>query len=260
MEKTSALAAAANAAGFSYLAFNNRGAHQLHRLYRKHRDKKEKIPAGTAYELIKDCVRDIDGAVALLKKRGYSKFYLIGFSTGANKICAYSYLKPKNKISGNILVCGGDDAGVYYRTLGKTRFTKLLSESREKVRQKKGTDLIPYAKLGSVMSYQSYFDTVNPDGDYNTFPYNEATKGLRLSKKKLFRHFASIKKPSLVVYGSEDEYLNAPVDQAMGLLKENCADLKKFKFVVIQGADHGFNGKSRELNKTIEHWLKNQAK
>lgn len=249
-------AAEFNKIGIGYLTFNNRGAHQYHKMYRAgKRGKEEKILVGTAYELIKDCVKDIDAAINFLKTQGYTEFYLIGFSTGANKICVYNYYKPKNVISKYILVCGGDDAGVYYKMLGKKKFNTLLSVCKQKIKSGKGTELAPEELVGGIYSYQSIFDTINPDGDYNTFPYNEYFNNLKLSKKKLFRHFAAIKKSTLVVYGDRDEYSYSPISKVVKVLEQSSSTPDKLGIQVIKDADHGFTGKESELVRSVVSWL-----
>ncbi|MDP3993978.1 MAG: DUF1749 domain-containing protein [bacterium] len=243
-----------NRAGVSYFAFNNRGAYQYHKIYSK-TGKKDKVLAGTAFELIKDCIKDIDAAMAFLQKQGYKEFYLIGFSTGANKICVYNYYKPQNKVSKYILVGGADDLGLFYIGLGKKKFDILLDLARQKIKQGKGKELVPRNLIDAVYSYQSIYDTINPDGDYNVFPYNEYFNHLKQSKKKLFRYFKSIKTPTLVVYGDKDEYAYGRVQEILEVLKRTTSAPEKFKFVSIKNADHGFTNKDKVLCRAIVEWL-----
>src|SRR6185503_9027609 len=119
---------------------------------------------------------DIDGAIEFLEAQGYEEFYLIGESTGANKICVYNYYKPNNKISKYVLLSGGDDTGIYYDQLGKERFNKLLNESEEMIKNGKGTDLILELLLEEIFAYVGFYDIANPDGDYNCFPFMEVMK------------------------------------------------------------------------------------
>jgi len=132
-----------NEKGISYLLFNNRGAHLIKKINvegKKGVTKRKRF--GMAYEKIKDCIKDIDGAINFLENKGYKEFYLIGESTGANKICVYHYYRPNNKVSKYILLGGGDDTGIYYNQLGKDRFWHLLKEAKEKIRKRKGGDII----------------------------------------------------------------------------------------------------------------------
>ena len=106
-----------------------------------------------AHEKIKDCVLDIDGAVKFLQKLGYKEFYLAGSSTGANKICVYNHYKPKNIFKKYILICGGDDTGIYYSALGNKKFFKILNESKAKIKKGLGKESgcsFLYAELGWI--------------------------------------------------------------------------------------------------------------
>lgn len=237
----------------STLYFNNRGAQVINKLYVQRGKTVVRKRFGMAFEKIKECVADIDGAVAFLKKQGYRTFYLVGSSTGANKICVYNFYKPKNEIKKYILLCGGDDVGIYYHTLGKARFWRLLNEAKKKIKAKQGEDLIKEIIPDVILSYQAFFDTVNPDGDYNVFPFYEVLQRTKLSKKPLFRHFKSIKKPSLVVYGDQDEFAWGNVPKVVEILK---GYQPKMTYEIIKGGDHGFSGHEVELGKKIAAWLK----
>lgn len=241
-----------NKKGISFLKFNNRGAHIIKKLNVKNGDEVERKKFGCAYEKIKDCVSDIDGAVEFLKKLGYSEFYLVGASTGANKICVYDHYKPNNIFSKYILLCGGDDTGIYYSVLGKEKFFRLLKESKENIRDGKGEDLIKELLPDEIFSYVGYHDIANPDGDYNCFPFSEVLTKTKLSTKPLFRYFSGIKKPSLVIYGEDDEYAWGDINKVIKILKSY---QPSFEYKTINGADHGFTGKKKELAKLISSWV-----
>lgn len=235
------------------LTFNNRGAHlkKGFDVYKGKNKEKVHVYGGMAYELIKECVEDIDGAISFLKRRGYKEFYLIGFSTGANKICVYDHYKKQNKVSKYVLVGGGDDTGIYYYEIGKKKFFKLLKKAKDMKKKKRGDELMPEL-VPIIFSWKSFYDIANPDGDYNTFPFYEVLRRVKLSTKPLFRYFRAIKKPSLVIYGSEDEYAWGDVSKAVDILKENNPELD---YKVINGGDHSLTGHTRELSRMVANWL-----
>ncbi len=244
---------ALNDKGISYLLFNNRGAHLIKKLNVENKDgTAERKRFGMAYEKIKDCIKDIDAAVNHLESKGYHEFYLIGESTGANKICVYHHFKPKNKIAKYILLGGGDDTGIYYNELGKKRFNKLLKEAKDKISKKKGEELICELLPEEIFSYIGFYDIANPDGDYNVFPFLEVMRRVKLSKKKLFRYFKSVNKPTLVIYGEKDEYAWGNVPRVVKILKEQKPE---FEYVIIKDADHGCSQHQKELAKVIADWL-----
>ncbi|MEK7550467.1 MAG: hypothetical protein AAB535_01670 [Patescibacteria group bacterium] len=183
---------------------------------------------------------------------GYSEFYLVWVSTGANKICVYDHCKPKNVFSKYVLLCGGDDTGIYYSVLGKEKFFRLLKESEEKIKNGEGEDLIEELLPDEIFSYVGFYDIANPDGDYNCFPFSEVFTKTKLSTKPLFRYFVEIKKPSLVIYGENDEYAWGDINKVINILKSYQPD---FEYITINDADHGFTGKKKELAEAISNWI-----
>jgi dipeptidyl aminopeptidase/acylaminoacyl peptidase len=251
-EHQHAMATALNDKGVAILYFNNRGAHLIHGFTIKKKGEKTRKRYGMGYEEIKDCISDIDGAISFLKKRGYKKFYLMGISTGANKICVYNFYKPKNEIEKYILLGGGDDTGIHYHLLGKSKFLKLLSISKRKIAQGRGEDIIPEMLPTEIFSYTGFRDIANPDGDYNVFPFYEAIKKVKLSTKPHFRYFESIKKPAMVVYGGADEYAWGDVDRVIRILKSYRPE---FTYKIVKGSNHSFRGHQKELSGIVANFL-----
>ncbi|MBI4217409.1 MAG: DUF1749 domain-containing protein [Parcubacteria group bacterium] len=250
--KNRPLAFALTKKNISILYFNNRGAHIIKKLNVRRDKKEERKYFGMAYEKIKECILDIDAAIVFLKKQGYRKFYLAGSSTGANKICVYNLYKPKNDVEKYVLLSGGDDTGICYHALGKLKFWKLLSEAKRKNKTKRGEEIIKGMLPDYFFSYIGFFDIANPDGDYNVFPFYEVLSKVKLSKKPLFRHFKSIKKPALIVYGDQDEYAWGNVPKIVKILKSY---QPKLVYKIIKGADHGFQNHKGQLANIIANWL-----
>ncbi len=243
------------AAGYASLVFNNRGAHALHSHKIVRGSEVERVPGGMAHEVIAECVQDIDGAIAYLKRQGYEEFVLIGSSTGANKICVYDHYKSDNEVSTYVLTAGADDVGVYYQILGKERFEKELTHAKHLVAEGKGDTLLKnLVDVGEVFSARGFADIADPDGDYNCFPFIDHDQKLGLSKTlPLFEYFSHIKKPSIVIYGGEDEYCGEGGGvKAARVLKEL---QPTFTYEVIEGADHGFTDRDEDLAKALASHL-----
>lgn len=227
----------------AWFAFNNRGANLV---------TKPQAGGGMAYERIRDCVHDIDGAVRLLRREGYRDITLVGHSTGANKIAVYDSLKRRNPIRRYVLLGGGDDVGLYYHQLGPVRFRATLRKARERRRSRQ---LVPASISRFPMSWRSLYDMINPDGDYNVFPFLEAFGRAKLSRRPLFRHIRGIRKPALFVYGENDQYCSGSVSRAVSTLVEAAGSKPNFEFLIMQDADHGFVGHERELGALIGEWI-----
>lgn len=238
--------------GIATLMFNNRGAHLVHKLDKYKDEGVERKRYGMAYELIDEIVFDIEGALKFLRHKGYKKFYLIGGSTGANKIVAYNKLKPKNPFSKYVLIAGGDDFGIYYNMLGEKKFIQLLRRSKQKIKVGDGDEIITDLLPSYYFSYKSFYDIANPEGSYNIFPYLDYFKKLKLTKKEKFNEFSQIKKSTLVVYGDDDEYAWEKVDEIIKLLH----DIQPgFDYSIIRSADHGFTNQLNNLAKVVANWI-----
>ncbi|HEX9160637.1 MAG TPA: alpha/beta hydrolase [Thermoanaerobaculia bacterium] len=237
--------------GIAYFPFNNRGAHVLKRL-RKQGSRKRSIGGGMAYERIRDCVYDIDGALRALRARGYRDFTLIGHSTGANKIAVYDHYRPRNPVRHYVFLGGGDDVGIMYEQLGPRRFRTSLERARER---RNSDELVPPSISPQPMSWRSFFDMTNPDGDYNIFPYLEVLRDLRLSRRSRFRYLRGVHKPSLVVYGDRDEYCYGDVSRCVSILSDAIGPKPNFEFVIMEDTDHGFSGREVEVAQLIVDWI-----
>lgn len=239
---------------WAFFPFNNRGSHLVRTLRRRVGGKAERLTGGMAFESIRDCVADIDGAIRFLRQRGYRRFALVGHSTGANKIAVYDHYKPRNPVKQYVLLAGGDDSGGLYESLGARRFASTLARAREMNRSRRGDELAP-AGVAGPMSWRSLYDMMNPDGDYNVFPFLEAMRGLRLSRRAKFRYVQGIRKPALFLYGSEDEYGFGDVSGCVAVLADAIGPKPNVEFAIMGGADHGFKGREEELAALIVDWL-----
>lgn len=237
--------------GIAYFPFNNRGAHVVKRLRSRRRD----VGGGFIHEVIRDCVKDIDGAVAELRRRGFRELHLLGHSTGANKIAVYDRLRPRNPVRSYVFLAGGDDTGLILEQLGRRRFDAMLERAKKMIAEKRGGELAPAAlcPMNTPMSWRSLFDMANPDGDYNVFPFHEALTGERVSRKPLFRHLRGVRKPSLFVWGDRDEFLSGDPSSCVAAVA--ALDRPNFELALMADADHGFGGREEELGTMIAEWL-----
>jgi pimeloyl-ACP methyl ester carboxylesterase len=248
-KRTNALARELVARGLAFFPFNNRGAHLVRRL----RKGDQRIGGGMAYEVIRDCVHDIDGAVRELRRRGYRELHLVGHSTGANKIAVYDHHKPRNPIRRYVLLGGGDDTGLLYAQLGPRRFERALDQARAKIKERRGHELVPPRVSPMMLSWHSFYDLANPNGDYNVFPFYAAINGIRLGTRPRFRYVRAIRKPSLYVYGDRDEFSFDDVPRCVSILAENVG--ANAEIVVMEDTDHGFTGREEELGERIAWFL-----
>lgn len=245
-KRTNGFAQVFTRGGMAYFPFNNRGSHLVRRIGR--------TMGGMAYERIRDCVFDIDGAVRELRRRGYRDITLIGHSTGANKVAVYDFHKERVPVKRYVLLAGGDDTGLLYEQLGARRFQSALTKAREMIRARRGDEFVPRTLSQLPMSWTSFYDVANPDGDYNVFPFVEELRGVRLTRKPRFRHVRAIRKPTLVLYGENDEYCFGDVPRCVAILADAIGPKPHFELGIVAGADHGFGGYEEEVGTLILDW------
>lgn len=252
-KRTNLLASEFVRRGFAWVPFNNRGAGLISRL----RKGDGSVPGGMANERIRECVADIDGVARFLRRRGYRELYLVGHSTGANKIAVYNHHKPRNPFRRYVFLGGGDDTGLAYDKLGAGRFRRGLAKAREMIGAGRGRELVP-PRLTSPLelgpfSWISFYDLLNPDGDYNVFPFLEALRGVRLSRRGRFRHLRAVRKPSLALWGECDEFCYGDVPGCVSVVSQVVG--ANFELGIVAEADHGFGGREGELGSLIAEWL-----
>jgi pimeloyl-ACP methyl ester carboxylesterase len=238
--RTNLLAATFIERGLAFFPFNNRGSGIVRRAGND--------LGGAAFERIRDCVADIDGAIRELWRRGYRDITLVGHSTGANKIAVYDHYKPRNRVKRYVLIAGGDDTGWLFKELGARRFRALLEKAKAKRRSNELALKIPGQPM---ISWRALYDVANPNGDYNVFPFYEIMTGTKLSSRS-FRFIRAIRKPSLYIYGDRDEFAFGDVARCVSILSRYVNE--GAEIAVIDDAGHGFSGREEELGRLIGDW------
>ncbi len=238
--RTNLLAAAMLARGIAFFPFDNRGAQIVRRAGPFGSAQGRRRLGGPAFERIRECVFDIDGAARELRRRGYRELFLAGHSTGANKIAVYDRLKPRNRFKRYVLLAGGDDTSLLYDR-------RLLAKARAMIRARRGDEIMP-ALSGAegpdrLMSWRAFYDVANPDGDYNVFPFSAAARG-----RRPFAAIRGIRKPALYIYGDRDEY-----EPDVAMLARHVGP--SAEIVVLEDADHGFTGREGEVGRVMGEWL-----
>lgn len=258
-----ALGKALTEQGIALLAFHNRGAHNTKGLKIADEtlpEEDRRYQGGTYYELIEDCVHDIDGAADFLKEQGFSELYLLGHSTGANKICAYHVRAKQNPFTKYVLAGPGDDNGLFFHELGADKYWQALNYAAKNITtdplkiMPKYTGMYPF-------STQSAKDILDPDGAYNTFPFYEAAHD-RIGQKPLFDEYRKFDRPALVIFGDSDEYTEhiGGADAAQKLFMRHTSNtmLKQTDFALVPDAFHNFRGNEEGFARRVADWLINE--
>lgn len=239
------------ASNISFLTFNNRGHDYICDCKRYNSDgSTESFSGGTAYEVLEDCVFDIEGAIAFAKKQGYREIILQGHSSGANKV-VYSMSKKQMDIQRVILISPCDDIGVSIDAIGNDRRTELLNLAKDLVAKGKSNAFMPD---GAFFSYpytaKAYLDSFLDGSALDMFPYRTPTSS--------FSEFASISVPMLVIFGNNGEFLLQDSKLIFDLLNQKKHPHAKLSCQVIDGAPHSYTSKENDLAHVIINWVEDK--
>ena len=235
-------------AGIAYFAFNNRGAEVM--TYTKKVTGDKQLNGGVVYEDVLDGYYDIKAAINKMLELGYAQIYLQGHSLGCTKI-VYTYNKLKNEnnvanIKGIILLSLVDIPDCQKYDLG-SKYEQILQYAEEKERQEKLEELMPEESFDhpiSVKSYLRYFK-YNKDIDFAKFNCMDYD----------FKELNSIEIPLFMRWGNVHELVIQNLDDLVKFLKSKIKN-NKLDIGYIDGADHGYTGKEKELAKEIINFVK----
>lgn len=236
------LAAACNAKGIGFFSLNTRGADVV---AGRTQGEKRSCTNGAVYEIFDESLYDIKGAVKYLRSRGAEEFYLLGHSTGANKI-AYAVQQRVRGVKKVVYIAPGDDVGIQEQLLGSKQFAKMQALASS-LRRKQPNKLMPCKNLGyldiSAASFHSLFGKRN---QMDQFPFR--TLKMNRQWKRLF----APRTPAMLVLGKEDEYLDVPLRDIEAFFNANAP---KLRLEFIAGGTHSFTDKEAIMASRVVRFL-----
>lgn len=192
-------------------------------------------------ERFKDCLEDIDTAIAFGKRRGYSRFVLMGHSTGCQKVTYYQARRQRGDVAAVVLAAPADDYAIARRDLGR-RYRYWIRRARRLVADRKGDTRLPAECNG--FSARRFISCADPGQiEAGIFDYSGR-----------MNHFRRLRGPVLAFFGDQEEFAVLPVDQ-MGDILRSCALTSRFKYFTVKGGDHGFSGREAHTVRRVYEWL-----
>ena len=247
VKRTQILAETLNSLGVSFGIFEHRGS-GIANIFKKEKNNKVGYTlAGSAYEKFTDSSLDIESFINFSKTRGYKKIFLLGHSTGANKLAYCIYKKQGRGLAGIGLLGPLSDVPDFKKSLG-SKYQTTLKLAKKMVNNGRGDNLIPILeKKGKLWSAQRLVSIATELGKEDTFPtYKQSPK---------FYWVKKIATPLLVLVGSRDQYADLPIPKLFARFKKEIPT-NWFSGKIISGADHSFNKREKELAQEIAAWIK----
>lgn len=241
---TNELARRALESGMAFAAFNNRG-HDMITDVKKADPAKTRgygyAMAGSGYENFSDCVFDIDAVLSFLKEKGYREIYVIGHSSGAQKVCYYAGSHDRPELAGIVLASPISDR---LGTGGEERIS-IIESMRKKIAEGKGDELISGLSY-FPMTPKRYVSLYYQGSLEDHFDYGDPHPRMK--------YFSTIQKPLLVLLAGNDENADRPIEEIKIIfdLSQKSSD---YQSLIVPDALHGFGGKEEGLAQLIVRFL-----
>lgn len=230
--------------GYAFLSCNNRGHDYIADIVQVNSDG---FKGGAAYEVFKECIKDIDAYVSFAQARGYTNLILQGHSSGANKVAFWASRNRENKnLMGIVLISPCDDIGLNIEELGYEKYKALIEKAHLLMLSNKGDDMMPDGTFYDYpVSAKTYFSNFSQGAEFDIFHYRDINKN--------FDTLSAICVPILVTFGNKNEFL---LQDSSFVEHKVYKTLYDCKFYVIDGANHSYLGKSKDLINLVLSWMK----
>jgi surfactin synthase thioesterase subunit len=193
---------------------------------------------GSAYEMLDDCLFDLDAALNYLGRRGYSRFVLIGHSLGAIKSIIYQGTRQRSDMAG-VVSCSAPKQFYSERVARQPEYRKSIERAELMVAEGRGEELMSVAvgATPGIFTARTHLDKYGKDDHGDCRPFAK-TLGC----------------PLLAVVGDTEpkffhEYAQEIVANAGA--KATCK--------LVHGGNHFYNRHTREIVEILHQWLEQIA-
>lgn len=231
------------------MTFNNRGFEQVTSVKRRKRAKSEYVTAGTAHEIFTDAADDIDGTIAAARTVGAQHIYLIGHSTGCQKIVYWASVRRNHAsiVDGMILLGPLSDRSGMVKARGGSRVERDVMLARSMVRAGHPHEFVPKNQSDWFLcDAQRYVSLYARDSDEHVFPYAEPD----IAPERL----RAVRVPVCVFLAGRDEYGDQPARAIAKWFGETIP--MRHDVYVVAGVRHGFKGGEAAVASAIRAFMK----
>jgi pimeloyl-ACP methyl ester carboxylesterase len=202
----------------------------------------KRIRGGGLWGVFSEGVRDLAAWIDFAKDRGFQKVVLAGHSAGSTAVRGYQAERQDRRVVGLVLASGA------VKVRGKPTDPEMLAQATRLVADGRGEDLlrIPNRPSPAFISAASYLDYAKSDPEMRDF------FGVELPNPPVTR----IRCPILAWYGTKEQDIGTAAD--LELLRTTVKRLpsgpSRVDTVMLQNADHMYNGEEAQVAQTIAKW------
>ena len=127
---------------------------------------------GSAYEVLEDCLPDLDGALAFLKDQGYRHFVFIGHSLGAIKSIIYQGTRRRDDVVG-IVSCSAPRQFYSERAARQPGFREVIEKAEALIAEGKADELlsIGVGATPGIFTARTHVNKYGRDDNNDCRPY-----------------------------------------------------------------------------------------
>jgi len=200
---------------------------------------------GTSYDVFEECLYDIQLWIDTAKEFGYEEIFLMAHSMGCNKTIYYLAQNKIENLKGLILVSPNDFAGM---AKFDPSYQLLLETAKNNVSNGHPEILLPQPVWGflpiSSGTFLNFFDNENIA---KTLP--------EIENPDKYEFLSKINVPMLAIMGSKDNVIIRSAEDDLKLIKSKATGCSDFSYKVIEGAEHRYMSKGKELADEIVNWI-----
>ena len=233
--------------GYAFMTFNNRGHDYIADVIKTGLAGADRVQKGSAFDILEECIFDIDPIFDYLKARDYDEFILQGHSLGVLKACYYLSTRKNNPVTSTILLSPMD---VIYLLDSQVKDWKYWRDAaKNMIEGGRGQQFMGVKIwLDVPISADTYWNYTREDSNMWMFNFSNLNKE--------FIHVNKIKIPALYVLPEMDNIaISLPKDQAKTELKRRVSG-RSVKIEVLPLSGHGYWGHEDRLMEVITNWLK----
>jgi len=189
---------------------------------------------GSAYELLEECLPDLDGALAFLQECGYRRFVFIGHSLGAIKSIIYQGTRRRADVIG-IVSCSAPRQFYSERAARQPGFREVIDKAEALIAEGKANELlsIGVGATPGIFTARTHVNKYGRDDNNDCRPYAKHLGCALLA----------------LVGGAEPKFFYEYAQEIVAGVgaKGTCK--------LVDGANHFYNRHTREFVEIIHEWL-----
>jgi len=224
--------------GYPVVVFNTRG----HDVVSQGRSNLSNDFGGTAFEILNDCLLDLDSMINFLRYKGFNKICLIGSSMGSVKVTYYQAVRNNILVKSVVAISPVRLSKNYYlNSEASFYYKKYLKLANNLVASGLGDQLINIKE-----------DIVPGSGLFSAKAYLDKYGGERYD---IVQYVDKIESDLLIIAGTNETHPRLK-DVAVDSYNKGVEANKKFDLVLVPGGEHGLYSMDDKLPESIDKWLR----